>query len=443
MDGIRRVQVQRLNAAVTPAERPPDATGLVVAYSGGPDSTALLHALAHAGHGIPLRAVHVCHHLHPRAGEWAAHCRAFSADLGVAFACIDVHVQRQGESLEAAARHARYQALADVLQAQEVLVLAHHVDDQAETFLIQALRGSGVAGLASMPHATAFACGMLWRPLLGLERTTLSTYVHAHGLSCVHDPSNDDTALDRGYMRRTLWPRLRTHWPAASQTLARSAQWCAQANALVNEISAQDYAGVRDADGCVQVHALATLSTFRQGNVLRHWLAERGLDRPGHRHVEQIQHLLTARAHAGPRVCWANTEVRVFDGRLHAMRTLPPPPGDWQVCWDLQAPLPLPHGCGQLHAIYSGRCGGSVTVCLRRGGERFVDTRRGGTRTLKQFLQEARVPPWLRQRMPLLFYRGVLVAIADLWCAPQAGEMLGVTGLSLVWKRPGAKNVTK
>lgn len=420
---------------MAPARCPAPVAGIAVAYSGGPDSTALLYALAQAGYRCPLRALHVCHNMQPEAQQWVNHCREQCAQLNISFACLQVRVDTRAEGAEAAARRARYDALAAALQPGEALVLAHHADDQAETFLIQALRGAGVAGLAAMPTWAAFASGYSWRPLLHLSRETLRAYVAAQQLPVVDDPSNQDTHLDRGHLRQQVWPALLAHWPQASATLSRSAHWCAQAADLVAEIAASDALALVDAQGRMSVAQLRDLSTFRQAGVLRHWLAVVGFDAPDHRHVREIQRLLVVREHAGPQVRWRDTEVRLFDGHLHALRPLPVPPENWSRSWQLTTTLDLPPGCGSLVAEYDGVAQQQLRVTLRRGGERFTDSRRGGSRTLKKFLQEARVPPWWRSRLPLVYADGELVAIADYWLQPALAARLGVTNLRFIWRR--------
>lgn len=435
MDEVRRVQIEQVSAAVAPARCPPGASGIAVAYSGGPDSAALLHALARAGHAIPLRALHVCHNLQAEAAQWVSHCRAACAQQGLPFECLDVRVDVGDEGMEAAARKARYDALAGALRPGEVLALAHHADDQAETFLIQALRGAGVVGLAAMPEQAAFAGGCVWRPLLGLPRQALLEYAKLMGLDAVQDPSNRDTRLDRGYLRQNVWPALTRRWPGASDTLSRSAHWCAEAAALVEEVAEADAKRVIDTRQRLSVEGLQRLSPFRQAGVLRHWLAAGGYDAPDHRHIGELQRLFDARQHAGPRVTWAGTEVRLFDGHLHAMRPLPVPPGDWSSPWLLNEPLALPQGCGALRAEFTGAPRQSLTVCFRRGGERFADPRRTGHHRLKEFLQEARIPPWERTRLPLVYDGARLVAIADYWLDPGLEQRLGVAGLRLFWQR--------
>ena len=437
MDELRRVQIQQITAAVAPRHCPLQVRGLAIAYSGGPDSTVLLHALAHAGHTCPVRAVHVCHNLQPAARAWVAHCREFCNRLGVAFTSLDVQVEPGGEGIEAAARRARYAALGAELQAGEVLVLAQHANDQAETFLLQALRGAGVAGLAAMPAHAPFADGHLWRPLLRVPRVAVLAYGETYALPVVADPSNRDPQLERGYMRTQLWPALSRRWPQAATTLTRAAGWCAEASALVAEVAAADLTQLQDAQQRIAVAPLQQLSRFRQGNVVRQWLGVLGFDAPDHRHVDEILRLLQAREHAGPVVRWRNTEVRLFDAHLHAMRVLPPVPQGWCRQWQpAQDLLHLPPGCGQLRAEADGDLAQlALAVRLRRGGERYHDARRGGTRTLKAFLQEQRIAPWLRQRLPLIYHQGRLVAIADYWQDPALAAQLRVRDLRFIWQR--------
>lgn len=432
--------------AVSPRSRPAAATGLAVAFSGGLDSTVLLHALIRAGHDLPLRAVHVCHHMQADAEAWAAHCQTFCSRHDIAVERLDVRVEAGGQGMEAAARDARYTAFAATTRPGELLALAHHADDQAETFLLQGLRGAGVAGLSAMPAVADFAGGRLWRPLLGLPRTELRAYALEMQLSWVDDPSNRDSGIERGYLREAVWPVLTERWPSASTTLSRAARWCAQASDTLVRIAAEDTARLVDVHQRLAVAGLGDLDAFRQSGVLRHWLASAGCDSPDHRHVEQIRRLLTAREHAGPRVRWRDTEVRLFDGHLYALPALaPPPPGQWHCEWALDHALTLPDGCGVLKASFGhtapGGPGVTATVAFRRGGERFPDDAHvSGSRSLKSFLHTARIPPWVRQRLPLIYLGDRLVAVADYWLDRSAVQRLGVPDLHIAWceSPPGA-----
>ncbi|HYN76777.1 MAG TPA: tRNA lysidine(34) synthetase TilS, partial [Lamprocystis sp. (in: g-proteobacteria)] len=217
-----------------------------VAYSGGLDSTALLHAAGAVREHLPgaLWAVHIDHGLSPESRRWGEHCRAVSAGLGVAFHCRRVELKPvPGESLEAVARAARYGELAALLGPGDLLLTAHHQDDQAETLLLALLRGSGVHGLAAMPFAVDLGLGHLVRPLLGVSRADLGRYAHTRGLTWVDDPSNRESAMDRNYLRNRVMPLLRERWPAVSATLSRSAGHCAAAADLVDLAAARELAG--------------------------------------------------------------------------------------------------------------------------------------------------------------------------------------------------------
>ncbi|MGN8157222.1 tRNA lysidine(34) synthetase TilS [Salinisphaera sp. RV14] len=415
---------------------PEHAAGLVVAYSGGRDSTALLHALAHAGGAAAVRAVHVCHHIEAAAEDWAAHCAQECADLGVAYSRLDVHVGAGGGGLEAAARHARYAALADDLAPGEVLLTAHHANDQAETFVLQALRGSGVAGLAGMPGLTSFGPGRLWRPWIDRPRAEITAYAKAHGLAWVEDRSNHSRQRARGQLRTRVWPALVERWPAAAETLARSAAWAAQANDAVRALAALDLAAARTDRDTLSIDALATLSPARRAEVLRRWLREAGHDRPNHRHLAEIARLLGAREHAGPRVSFAGTEVRRFDARLFAMPRLPAaPPAATVLAWHAGDAITLPPGCGVLrvHGVPACAWPGGLVLAFGGAGAR-LSRADGGTEALSEYLRRTRVPPWIRERMPRVYVDDRLVALPGRWQHPAIVDWFGGYAPTFVWR---------
>ncbi|HEV2287260.1 MAG TPA: tRNA lysidine(34) synthetase TilS, partial [Steroidobacteraceae bacterium] len=230
-DEFNGMWLRRRLAALLPdlAERE-----LCVAFSGGADSTALLAALAgQSGKLGALRALHVDHGLHPDSAAWAARAVAAARGLGVPCGVLDAKVARgRGDSLEARAREARYRLFEAALRPGEVLLSAHHEDDQLETVLLMLLRGAGVAGLAAMPELVRFGPGLLVRPLLSRSRAALAAFVRAAGLPHLEDPSNLDERLDRNYLRRRVLPALRERWPAAAATVSRSARHAAEAGRL-------------------------------------------------------------------------------------------------------------------------------------------------------------------------------------------------------------------
>ncbi|UCE90556.1 MAG: tRNA lysidine(34) synthetase TilS [Pseudomonadota bacterium] len=395
----------------------PGATRYLVAYSGGRDSHVLLHLLSDARarlSGRALCALHVDHGLHPDSARWARHCVATCEELGVEYEILTVHAAAcHGESPEAAAREARYAALAARVGAGDALLLAQHRDDQAETLMLQLLRGAGVRGLAAMPRHAVLGGGWLGRPLLDVPRTAIDDYAARHGLRWVEDPGNQERAFDRNFLRHEVLPLLHQRWPAASATLARAASHQGEAATLLNQLAAQDWRQVALPDDALSVLALGALDEARQRNLLRYWLADqRGLPLPDTRHLQRILHEVAGAApHAQPCVAWSGAQVRRYRDTLVAQAPLSRHDPERRLVWDLRAPLPLLELGATLHCSDSEGEGLAVvrlaslplTVRFRQGGERCVPAGRAHHHVLKKLFQEWGVPPWQRDRIPLIF----------------------------------------
>ncbi|MES1925175.1 tRNA lysidine(34) synthetase TilS [Salinisphaera sp. T31B1] len=423
-----------MNPLLDALTRPPEsASGLVVAYSGGCDSTTLLHALArHGPRGMPVRAVHVCHHLHAEAEACAEHCRARCAELGVGFTRLDVSVAESGYGLEAAARQARYTALKQAMTAGEALVTGHHARDQAETFILQALRGAGVEGLAAMPGLAGFGPGWHWRPWLAFDPAMIAAAAAQWSLSWTEDPTNADRRMDRNYLRHEVLPRLAVRWPGYAATLARSAGHAAAAASTVEACAEQDLAHA--AEGmAIRCRRVVMLTAVRQRALIRRWLRRCNRDTPDHRHIEQIRALLGAELRASPCVRFAASEVRRHDDRLYAMPALADVPGNWRQCWAGESPLSLPGDGGRLDWCIPRPAGVVFEVRFRHGGER-LDDGSGTRRRLKECLRAARIAPWVRDRMPLIYHRGRLVAVAGFWRDPCLDARLGQATGPIDWE---------
>jgi tRNA(Ile)-lysidine synthase len=322
---------------------------LLAGLSGGLDSTVLLHALSQEPlvRQQGLRAVHVHHGLHSAADEWARRCALFCDSLGVALTVVNVEVARDsGEGLEAAARKARYAAFESALEQGEVLITAHHRDDQAETFLLRALRGSGPDGLAAMRPWRKFAAGRHWRPLLETPRSELLAYADQHGLAWLEDPSNEDLRHDRNFLRQRILPLLRQRWPQADAAFTRSAVLSADAAELLGPEDALALAMARTGDPrSLSVPALLELPPPRRARALRRWIDELGLPPLPGEGIGQIEtDLLPARADARARFEWRDAVIERWRDLLHAQRRREPLPAEWNIDWDGQAPLPLPGG---------------------------------------------------------------------------------------------------
>ncbi|NCA69971.1 MAG: tRNA lysidine(34) synthetase TilS [Sphingobacteriia bacterium] len=410
-----------------------------IAFSGGLDSTALLHAALAQRESLPgrLRAVHVDHGLQAGSSDWAAHCLAVCAALDVPLVVrrLDLRLGR-GESLEAVARESRYRAMLSLLDAGDLLLTAHHREDQAETLLLALLRGSGVSGLAAMPTVSARGGGRLVRPFLELPRAVLEEYVSGLGGAWVEDPSNQAWHLDRNYLRHAVMPMLRARWPAADATLARSAGHCAEADAIIEEVAdglLAECAGARP--GTLGIGRLLGLSRPRRKAVLRLWLRRQGRGAPDARQLERIlDEVLTARADADPLVAWTGCEVRRHRDDLFALSPLPPAPAGLTIRWSpVQGDpvLRLPQGLGRL-CWPAARRGGEPRPSLIEVGFGPIaqvcrSHPRRPRRSLKRLFQEAGIPVWLRPYVPLLLVDGQLLAVAGVCaCASGEGEHPGV-----------------
>ena len=386
----------------------------------------------------------------------AAAARREARALGVACELVRAPVRvLRGESLEAAARTVRYAALQARLRQGEWLLLAQHREDQFETVLLQLLRGAGVAGLAAMPEVA----GRQLRPLLNVGGAALRNYLQRRGLAWHEDPSNADERFDRNYLRRRLSPLITARWPAASQTVARSAGLAAEAQELLESLADRDLRAARDG-AALQVAVLRRLKPAECRNALRRWLALKDLPLPDQRRLQEIAGpLLRARYDAQPQVAWPGAQVRRHRDLLYA---LPAPFGAagnamaveagtsevrpllWD--WRAQPRLVLPTGGSlRLHPERSGPLAVSALptqfgIRFRLGGERVAA--RHGQQTLKRLLQEHHLPPWQRAAVPLLYSGQRLIAVADWWCEPgllhgAAGSTAAGPRARLRWIPPG------
>lgn len=402
-------------------------------YSGGLDSTVLLHLLAAAS--LPVHAVHVNHGLSPWADQWQDRCAAFADRLGIEFTALRVRVDAGRGGLEKAARSARYAAFRQLLQPGDQWLLAHHADDQVETFLLRLLRGAGALGLAGMAESRPLGRGMLLRPLLGADRAALEQYARAHSLDWIEDESNADERLERNYLRARVVPLLRARWPVA-QRVARACDNLREAAGLLAEVADGDLSHCgRRAERLgesIELAGLESLSLRRRKNLLRRWLQAAGGDLPEAAHLDQA--LAQALGAANDRrlaVKLGGLVLRRFRGRVFLTPELSPAEPDREWTWNGEDSLSLPGGW-QLVANHSWPAG-DYLVRFRRGGERAHPKGRGHSQSLKKLLQEWGLEPWLRDRVPLVFRDDTLLAAGDLFVCEE-----GFPG-ALEWRHTGSK----
>jgi tRNA(Ile)-lysidine synthase len=406
-----------------------------VAFSGGLDSTVMLHALERLARelgDIELRAVHVDHGLHPESGAWSDHCRRFAAALAVPFETRSVSVSREsGQGIEAAARAARYAELESMIDDGEALLTAHHADDQVETLLLRLMRGTGIRGLASIAERSPFGRGSLLRPLLAVRRCDLDRYAREFDLGWIDDPTNRDTSIDRNYLRHEVIPLLRERWPGVDAAIGRTARLAAESSALLDEAALRDHDDcVRD--GSIVLEQLRALNPPRQRNLVRYALFERGLLPPGEaRLIAGLEQLLTARADRQPLLDWSGGQIRRYRDRLHVLdfdpdRATVEQPEEYR--WDGLRPLDLGpvRGCLAIDRDARAAIGPvDMSVRFRVGGERILGADRAHHERLKKLFQARGVFPWMRAHVPLVFIDGELVAVGDLWSSAELACRLG------------------
>lgn len=422
--------------------------GYRIAFSGGVDSRVLLDLAVRMprSRNVRIHAVHIDHGLHPQSGRWAAFCHGICQDYGIECVVEPVCVPTSTpEGPEAAARQARYEAFRRLMESGDVLVTAHHGDDQAETILLRLLRGSGLRGLSAMRRTADFGPGVLARPLLDRFQHELLAYAREHGLRWLDDPSNSDETLDRNYLRRVVMPSLQVRWPATSKVLARSADHAAEGAALLDSMASHDFEKCRiNSKNRIDLNLFSSLGHPRRRNLLQHWIQRCGLPpMPGRRLEEASRVMVESPRDATPRVAWPGGELRRYRNTLYALPPLVDPPIDWKQWWNLSRPLELPGACGRLYRTRAGPSEPSLKsgvegleVGFRQGGESIQPADSGHHRKLKALWQGEGVPPWVRERTPLLFCHGALVAVADQWVDRDWLAGKDEPGQKIHWERP-------
>jgi tRNA(Ile)-lysidine synthase len=442
---------------------------LAVALSGGLDSSVLLH-LAHAyarEHGLKLYAFHVHHGLSPNADAWLAHCDHACTELGVPFDHRRITISKSGSGTEAAARKLRYAALGEMCRTHGVTLMltAHHLDDQAETVLLQLLRGSGPAGLSGMDAANQAASLLgnpdlvMARPLLPVSRAELEEYAREHAIAWVDDESNTDPRYARNALRHQVMPMLAQAFPGFQQRFARSAAHAQSAQRLLTELAEQDMHACLDG-ASIDIARLRALSLDRGYNMLRHWFATRGLAMPSTAWLaEMVTQLLEARDDAQLLVTHPECHIRRHRGRLFITPKLADlagmrDPDDEGIIdkhgeafvWRGEAQLRFPAYGGVLHFEPAGQGFDAawlraqpLVIDFRKGGERLKLAANRPTRSLKAHYQACDIPAWERTRLPIVSAKGELLFAAGLGMdCRHVGTAVGSQMIGLRWESVAA-----
>jgi tRNA(Ile)-lysidine synthase len=419
-----------------------------VAYSGGVDSHVLLHALSTVQKIYPqlnVNAIYIHHGLLEAADQWAIHCKKICDDLKIPCQIIHVNVKSQtGESLEAAARNARYDAFSTLLAPQDILLTAHQEDDQTETFFLQLMRGAGTKGLSSMQYMMPFAQGTMIRPFLSVSREAILNYAKHHQLKWVEDTSNCDTRFARNFLRHRVIPLLKTRWPTMNKTITRATKHCLEADHLLQMFAEQDLASLTGNDPrTLSITKLQHLPQVRQRNILRLWLHQLGFPLPNTVKLQSVlDHVIKARTDKNPLIQWKDVEIRRYQDDLYAIPLLSPHQVTTTLLWDYEKPLTLPCGLGTLSCQKVTGKGIRITqkplmIKFRQGGESCYLKNRLGKHSLKKLFQEWKVPPWERHRIPLIFVENQLALITGYAICEKFAASTHETGLVIEYIKKG------
>lgn len=410
----------------------PHTSGTIyIAYSGGIDSQVLLHLCATQMHlHSKIVAVYVNHGLQTAADAWAEHCRIQAQQLGVQFRCIKVDAKPdKGESPEAAARNARYQALQALLQKGDLILLAQHREDQMETVLLQLFRGAGVQGLAAMPDSVRFGLGTMIRPLLNVAKADIQAYARERDLQWVEDPSNFSHDFDRNYLRNAIVPLLKQRWPSLDKTISRSAQHCSETVTLLDDWGHKALLQIINLENnSLALDKLADFSDVQSNWLLRLWLQSFGLNPPSQALLHSIKkQLIQARVDANPSIAIQDRVLKKYRQHLFCLHpghlVKLPKESKWP---SEQSVLSLPNGYTLSRVEASSGISqkiwhtSEITLKARSGGEKLKLPGRDGQHCLKKLYQEAGIPPWNRDALPLLYLNDRLAAVPGLWVADWA-----------------------
>lgn len=422
-----------------------------IGYSGGLDSLVLLHSFTklreqHAN--FHFTAVHLHHGLHPDADLWAHECRAVCEQFGVELMIERLNVTKaRGDSLEDAARKARYQRFMKFIHKDAALVTAHQEDDQTETILLQLFRGCGPHGLAAMPKSARLGLGYHLRPLLTFSRKQLALYARDQRLKWIEDSSNSELNFRRNFLRHEILPRLAQRWPSLNSTLTRSAFHCANSIVLTDALAELDLQQCKPGD-CLAFVDLQQLSLFSQeriANLLRYWLRQLGLTVPSSKRLQQVfKTVLTAGQDRQPVIKWNGGELRRYRKRLYAMANLKAIVNT-VIPWNLDQTIKLSELNASLYAETklghglreSSAFEADVTIRFRQGGEICQTHPKRVHKPLSRLFQEAGIPPWQRDRLPLIYLNQRLAAVADLWVCEPFAARANEQGLAIRFHQQG------
>ena len=432
------------------------ANHLYVGYSGGLDSHVLLHVIIELIGKKRITAVHVNHQLSSNSDIWQKHCEDRCLEIGVNIICKTVSIKNRGTGIEDAARNARYSVFEKLLKKNDLLILAHHADDQIETMLFRLFRGSGIKGMSGMPISRLLGNGELFRPLLPFFRRDLESYASANQINWIEDDSNLDIAFDRNFIRHKLIPTINERWPNSSFKLNRSANIFAESDFLINILAQKDFKIVKEVSErvgwSISIDKLNGFEIIRQKNILRYWFNLHNLTLPSYAVLDNaLNQMIGSKIDAEPFVSWGDLQLRRFNKKLYLLPLNFEDPNysvkkkkgrelleKNSIKWDGSSHLILPDSsslCVKLKIKGGLRIDvkKNLEIRFRSGGERCKPQGRSGSNTLKKLFQEYSLEPWLRNNIPLIYIDNRLAAVGDLWVCDEFCAEPDELGIQLEW----------
>lgn len=400
-----------------------------LAYSGGLDSTVLMHAAAPLQKAWALGVVHVNHKISPNADTWQRHCEMVATQLGFQrIHCAQVSIDRSLGGLEQAARNARYKVFAQIVEPGDLLLTAHHLHDQSETFLLRLMRGAGLRGLGAMQPLMPFQQGFLGRPFLGVEKAQLLEYAQLHRLDWIEDESNESELFDRNYLRLNVLPVLKQRWPALDRQIYHAAQRLQTEHSLLERYLKKDFSRLNlrqeRVGESIDMSELKSMEIEQQFALIRFWLNLQNYLMPSQAQLHQLSAVVNAAQDASPLLSLAECEIRRYKNRLYCL------PAQWQSKMLMEAKEVVNGKINSDCSMYQSDLKASMWGYIPHAKDRVyplgsLHLKRGHpqgrqhSQAIKKLMQEYAVEPWLRPHWPVILRERELVCAVGLWVEKQ------------------------
>lgn len=395
-----------------------------IAFSGGMDSTVLLHVMKNIiDEKSQIRAIHINHNIVDNSKVWTRTCKSICKNFGIDIEIISLEVTHNGYGLEAAARDERYKKLKEILYENEYLLTAHHEEDQLETVFLRMARGTGLDGLQGINEKYSFGEGIIFRPMLEVSKTSVMDYAKEHQLKWVEDSSNQDTHFDRNFLRKKIIPQFRERWPSIASSVSRLSQLSAQNIRILNQIAEEDIGPIANMNE-LPLAKLLDKSFERANNMLRYIILANGMSIPSMKTLQDgLKEMLDPETDKSV-IAWKDYCIRKYKNHLYFLSNsdLEPNKVDVRIPWEIGKTVNLGENIGTIEATFIHgdglsikKCKNKLTISYRQGGELIKPIGHRINKSLKNLFQENQILPWMRDKIPLIYYQDELVSVADLW----------------------------